>query len=476
VNYEKILLIEPPMNILKSIEGKRVGLPIGIAYLGSYLREKGYDVFLLDAIVEGFEHETLLNRENNIVRFGLSFESISEKIKELKPDVVGVSSKFTPQWDNVKEILELTKGISQDIITVVGGAHPMAEPVKSLSCSCLDYVILGEGEDSLFNLMEYLNERYKIEDIDGIAYRRNGDVVVQQKQHFILDLDSLPYPARDLLHIEKYYKFPAHGDKITERYASLLSSRGCIANCIFCSVRNLWGKDFRMRSASNVLDEITLLTEKYEIKEIHFEDDNLTANKKRAYEIFNGIIERNLNIYWCLANGIALYTLNEDLLEVMKKSGCYSLGLAIESGSQEVLNKIIKKPLNLKKVKPLIKKIKELQIRTSAFFIIGFPGETKEQIYQTLNFASEIEVNYVVFYIATPFPGTQLYEIALRENVLISDNFDFSDLRWSKGNIITKEFTPEELEKIRVEYWQKINKIIHMKGGPIKENLPHDYD
>jgi magnesium-protoporphyrin IX monomethyl ester (oxidative) cyclase len=313
--------------------------------------------------------------------------------------------------------------------------------------------------------MEYLNERYKIEDIDGIAYRRNGDVVVQQKQHFILDLDSLPYPARDLLHIEKYYKFPAHGDKITERYASLLSSRGCIANCIFCSVRNLWGKDFRMRSASNVLDEITLLTEKYEIKEIHFEDDNLTANKKRAYEIFNGIIERNLNIYWCLANGIALYTLNEDLLEVMKKSGCYSLGLAIESGSQEVLNKIIKKPLNLKKVKPLIKKIKELQIRTSAFFIIGFPGETKEQIYQTLNFASEIEVDYVVFYIATPFPGTQLYEIALRENVLISDNFDFSDLRWSKGNIITKEFTPEELEKIRVEYWQKINKIYSYERG-----------
>jgi len=231
-------------------------------------------------------------------------------------------------------------------------------------------------------------------------------------------------------------------------WAPVITSRGCPAKCIFCSSANFWGNRYRARSAENALDEIELLVKEYRIREIQFCDDNLIFDKERAKEIFQGIIDRRLNIFWNTPNGIALWRLDEELLELMKASGCYELTLAIESGDQEVLSKIIKKPLNLGRVESLTRSIQRLKIRTHSFFIVGFPGETKEQIHRTFSFAKKLRLTSAWFFIANPLPGSQLYEICKQKDYL-KDDFNFETKNYTQSNYETPEFTSRELENIR---------------------------
>ncbi len=164
-----------------------------------------------------------------------------------------------------------------------------------------------------------------------------------------------------------------------------------------------------MRSPKNVLDEIEFLIQEYGIREIHFEDDNITSNKKRAMAIFEGMIERQFNIIWHVPSGMAANTLDEELLAKMKESGCYSLTLAIESGNQHVVSRLMKKPVNLKKIPSLVKQIRNLNMDVRGFFILGYPDETKENIRETINFAREIELDWSYFSIFSPLPGTKSY-------------------------------------------------------------------
>ncbi|MDP2212196.1 MAG: radical SAM protein [Candidatus Aquicultor sp.] len=192
---------------------------------------------------------------------------------------------------------------------------------------------------------------------------------------------------------------------------SIITSRGCPAKCIFCSIHSVWGRKFRARSPESVLEEIRHLRDDYGIQELQFEDDNLTFDATRAKSIFQGMIDLKFDILWTTPNGVAAYALDDETLELMKKSGCYRICLAIESGNKEVLNKIIRKPLRLPIVKPLIAKVKDLGIAVDAFFVVGFPGETREQMADTFKFANGIGAENVNFFIATPYPGTKLYDV-----------------------------------------------------------------
>lgn len=442
----RVLLIRPPATIIKSIEPKSLAVPLGLAYLGAVL-EDNYDVKILDAMAEGFEEELFLN--DGMLRYGLSSDKMRDKIREFSPDVVGISCLFSVQFVNALDVCRIIKKIDENIITILGGSHPSALPQEVLKEKEIDLVVMGEGEKTLEELLGAINEGADFAKIDGIAYRVGEDIFVNAKTKYIKDLDSLPFPARHLLPMDKYFEVnrPHGSTALRKPNTVVISSRGCPGRCVFCSIHTVWGKAFRARSAENVLMEIEHLIKRYGIKEVQFGDDNLILDKERAKKIFRGIISRKMNISWNAVGGVALWKLDEELIQLMKESGCYRLSLPIESGDQYVLDNIIRKPVDLNKVRPMIDIANKYHIKTDALFVIGLPGETKKQLQNTFKYVRNLPVDNINFFFATPFPGTELLKIC-QDKKRLRPNFDYRHLRAGEVNIVSPEFTRQELERM----------------------------
>lgn len=453
---------------------KRIAPPLGLACLAAVL-EREFEVEILDTVIEGFDNETAVNEEQMDV--GLSWEEIAKRIAEFKPDLVGISCAGTDQAPNAHRVCSLIKEINPNIYTVMGGIYPTTQPMKAMEDKNLDSVILGEGEESFSQLIQVImeggNDPFK--EIDGLTYRANGRVALNPKTHFISDIDSLPMPARHKLRMDLYLnaKLSYRFGPLRHPHTSIFTSRGCPGRCIFCDAHLVMGRKYRPRSAEKTLDEIESLIEDYGIKELAFLDDNLTWDKKRAIKIFDGMIERKFDLIWMTPNGVAIYALDEELLEKMRKSGCYQIYLAIESGVQRVLRDIIHKPLKLDGTNLIAKKCKELGMETIGMFVIGFPGETIEEIERTAEYAQELDLDYVSFSIATPYPGTEMFNICKKKRYFISD-FSEEDsfiYGFGKGLIKTPEFTPEEVLRVRKKAWQRINFENPQKKEKVEEFL-----
>ena len=325
--------------------------PLGLVHIAAMCREYGYEVEILDTIVEG--HEFMEPMDDKFFRFGLPAEMVSKKIKEYEPDAVGISCIFSSQIGTTLEICSSVKLTDNSIVTIIGGAHPtfLAESLLKENKD-LDYIVLGEGELSLINLLQCINDKGDPEKLDGIAYK-NGEKVYSRKQKTpITDLDSLPMPAYDLLPMEKYFLIDSTHDVTKERSKrsiNIMTSRGCPGKCVFCSSSKYWGHKFRAKSAKRVLAEIQYAIEKYQVGHIEFSDDTFTLDKNRLKEILTGIIEKKLNITWSCPNGVSIYTLNKEIIQLMKKSGCTTVVLAVENGNQELLDGYINKNVDLQK-------------------------------------------------------------------------------------------------------------------------------
>ncbi|MBN1868987.1 MAG: radical SAM protein [Candidatus Omnitrophica bacterium] len=458
MKIKRVLLINPPASYFKTLNKREkmfrsCSPPLGLCYLATFIADK-YDVKVLDALVEGFTHEE--KDIEGMVRVGLSAERIKDEIEKYGPDIVGVAGMFTDQYRNSNLVCRWVKEVNQEIYTVVGGTHPSCNPEMSLKEEFIDFVILGEGEVSFSNLLECLNGKGEIGAIDGIGYKTNNQIFINEKKSFIQNLDSIPIPNRDYLPMEKYFNLKrAHGFSRYREHTNLITSRGCPANCVFCAIHSIWGKRYRFRSAENVIAEIEYLVKKYGIKEIQFEDDNLTVNRERAVKLFQGMIERNLGVCWSTPNGVAVWALDEELLELMRQSGCWYVCLAIESGSQRVLNEVIRKPLKLEKVRPIVNKCKDLGFKVDGMFIIGGPGETKEEMQQTLDFAISLKLDNVQFSIMTPFPGTPLWDICLKKGYFKQDMKLEELFIFNRANISTEDFTTEEIVKFQKYAYRK---------------------
>ena len=447
----KVLLIQPPFTILKT-EIKKCHPPLGIAYLAAVLKEK-HDITILDALAEGYYKNEFLNKE--FIRYGLPFRDIKRIIERLKPDVVGVSCLFSAQSKNVHKICRIVKEINRKIITVLGGAHPSAVPGEVFRDYNVDFVIIGEGESTLPQLLECIEYKKDIQeqDMDGVAYRHNGCIKVSQKKKYQENLDSFPFPYWDILPLERYFEINnPHGSPVKNTpFLPMVTSRGCPFECIFCSIHNLWGRSYRKRSTSNVLMELEYIGKKFGIKEVLFEDDSLTFDKGRAKEIFRGMIDKKININWTVPNGIAVQTLDDEMLELMKASGCYGISVGIESGDEDVLKAVIKKPITLRLVGPVIRKAKELGLETTVFFVIGFPGETRAQLKNTFRFAESLYADNTNFFFATPLPGTRLLNLC-KEKGLIGDDIDYARLKSNYPVFSTEYFSIKKLNYlIRLE-------------------------
>jgi magnesium-protoporphyrin IX monomethyl ester (oxidative) cyclase len=440
----KVLLIYPPSS-LASYERPIVVPPLGLAYIGAVLEKAGHKVEILDTIALNWRTPIKIG---NRVHLGQKWGDISDEIKRSKPDAVGISCPFSCQSDNAHKVAELVKEYDADVPVIMGGAHPSTLPKRVLQDQNVDYVVIGEGELTMLNLLKTLSTG-AFNEIDGFAYREEGKTVINPKKRFINDIDSLPFPARHLLPMNEYFNAEApHGPELMRKpYTSMITSRGCPFNCVFCSIHNIWGHKWRARSADNVVLEIEHLIDVYQIREIHFEDDNLTLDKRRMEKICDLILDRGLDVRWFTPNGVAIWTLDKNLLEKMKKSGCYKLCFGIESGCPQTLQ-FIKKPINLTRARQVIHWANDVGIWTHGFFVIGFPYETKEAIYETLRFAVESDLDFASFFIATPLPGTRLLEIVKKEG-LIENALNWADLDVFNATLNTKFFTVEEINSLQ---------------------------
>ena len=444
-DIKRVMLIQPPAFANKWRTDINPNLPLGIAYIGAVLEKAGYKVKLLDAFVEGWDKEHPV--ENDMIRVGLSFGEIESRIRDFAPDIVGISNLFTAQRKNAARVAQVVKKVNSSITVIMGGAHPTAVPEMAAQDENVDFVVLGEGENTILELIGCIEGKINRHDLDGVAFRENGKVVVMPKTKFIEDLDSIPFPARHLLPMDEYSKAGvAHGGFLKRTpYASIVTSRGCPCKCSFCTAYKVFSRKYRYRSVENVMAEIDMLVNKYGMKELLFEDDNLTLNANRAEAIFNALIERKYDLIWDTPNGVAAFTLTRGILKKMKQSGCSQLNLALESGNQWVIDNLIKKPLKLDKVVPLIDYARSIGMNVSSFFVVGMPGETLEQVRDTFRFARRMKFYSPHWSVLTPYPGSEVYEICKEKGYLAKD-FSFDNLMITRYNVQTPDWTSKELD------------------------------
>lgn len=404
---KKVMLMRPAHSISRD-SVRRLLTPHSLLYMGAVLKDRGYEVEILDSVCEGY-YDTKL--EDSFVHYGLSDGVVAERISSFAPDIVGITSMFSSQKGYALRYADITKSVDEDVPVVVGGLHFSTFPREALKNHSVDYVVMGEGEYRFPGLIESLNKGQTDIDLDGIAYKRAGDTVVRPITARIADLDSLPFPARDLIDMERYISIgvPLGPFARRERVEHVLTSRGCPFHCIFCSAAEYFGREFRERSVDNIMAEVGELVSSYGIQEIQFSDDNLTLNRKRSKDLFRRL--RGYGLSLCTPNGVMVQTLDEEMIELMAKAGLYQITFAIESGSERVLREIINKPIpDRREVKRLAAVCDGLGMQIHATFIVGFPGETREELNETLNYPYDMGFDSVSFFIASPIPGSKLHE------------------------------------------------------------------
>ncbi|MFW9879876.1 MAG: B12-binding domain-containing radical SAM protein [Candidatus Thorarchaeota archaeon] len=448
----KILLLNPPQVYNKG-ENPFVVFPLGLGYIAALLKEKNFDVKVLDCIGEGFNIKTQIH---NGYLLGLKFADIRKRIMQIKPDIILISCLFSIQYQLVLRLASMIKSLNKDIKIVVGGFHVSALPEKALKNEEIDFVLMGEGELPTIKLAEAISKNKSFCKIRGIGYKKNNRIYINKKLDLVADLDKLPFPALDMFPIENYlnsnYKHTLLPSK--RRTIEIITSRGCPIGCSFCASHVVSGKKWRARSVKNIIDEIIYLKKNYDIEEIHFLDDNLLLNKKRFEQLCKELTK--LGLRWTMPNGIRISQLDKKLLALMRKSGCYALFLPIESANEKVLKNHLNKKISLAHAKSIVKNARKQRFYLIGFFLLGFFEETKKDINNTIKFASTLNLDEAHFSIITPLPGSEYYKKHFNK---IDDFINFSA---KKANLETKYLKKQEIEKLRDKAYLyfEFNKLI----------------
>jgi radical SAM superfamily enzyme YgiQ (UPF0313 family) len=429
----KILLIQPPVQDFYQTACRTY--PIGLCYLAAVLVENGFEVSILDAHNPALRKTIPLpsrfqyirryyapdNRSpyrlfNHYYHFGLELPDIEERIRRTKPDLVGISSLFTPYSDQALEIARVVKRINTRIITVMGGTHAWSMPEHLLDSGTVDYLIRGEGEWSLLRLCRELAreipDREAIAEIEGIGFKRSRSVFLHPEYAVADDLDSLPFPARDLVDPRDY----TMGGR---NYTVLLTSRGCPHNCGFCALPGTPCSRFRHRSPDRVLEEIGHCYKRYGIRHFDIEDDNFTVNQKHADKILDGIREMGLEeIRLSAMNGISASSLTPDLAAKMKDAGFTHMDLALVT-SNKAQREELTRPGNVDQFCDALSYVNARNFRTTVHLILGLPEDSVENMMESLLFLMEKPclIGANIYY---PVPGSSLFK-QYREHICFPD-------------------------------------------------------
>lgn len=398
----KILFINPPAkDIIASIMPKELeeGLdfmpPLGIMYVAAFVEKNtDYQVEILDAQVEQ-----------------LDYSQLKKEIKTRNPDIIGMTVLTFTLLDVLKTA-RLAKEISPKIKIVLGGPHANIYPGETISLPNIDFLVLGEGERVIKELLDNINQPDKLVKIKGLVFKNEDQIINTGQPDFIDDLDALPFPARHLTPYKKYFSIISSNVPVT----TMFTSRGCPYQCLFCDRPQL-GKNFRARSADNVVDEIQLC-EKMGIKEIFVYDDTFAVDRQRVIDICDGIKKREIDIVWDIRTRVN--TVDKELLQKLKEAGCQRIHYGIEAGTQKIL-KILNKGITIEQVKTAFELTKKAGIQAAGYFMLGSPDETREDIKETINLLKKINPDYIHVSITTPYPATGLYQVAKDRQVIIGD-------------------------------------------------------
>lgn len=398
----KVLLINPPReneivgNNPSIIEEERgYNPPLGILYIAAYVEEQStHEVAVIDAQVEE-----------------LSYEGLEKRISDFSPDVVGISVMTLCLFD-VMKVIDTVKLVAPAAKVVLGGPHVHLYPDETIELKGVDFLILGEGEVSFVKLLDALEDKVSFSEVKGLVYREDSKVVKTGMSELVADLDVFPHPARHLVPFEKYTSILSELNPIT----TMFTSRGCPYKCTFCDRPHL-GKRFRARSAASVVDEFKKCKE-MGIKFILVYDDTFTVNKKRVMEICELLIKENVALNFDIRARVD--TMNTEMLRALKEAGCTGIHYGVESGTDRILT-ILDKAINLELVSSVFKETMDMGIKTLGYFMIGCPTETREEMDETIEYACRLKADYVHMTVLTPFPGTKIYDMALKEGVIKSD-------------------------------------------------------
>jgi magnesium-protoporphyrin IX monomethyl ester (oxidative) cyclase len=429
----KILLVNPP--IPETWYNDEYYLPSSLLYLSAVLQENGNEVKILDMKV------LKADASDNRQKF---YENVLiDTISNFQPEIIGFGCLFSGNFPDALRFSILCKQNFESIPIIAGGIHFTIYAHQILAnCPSIDWIALGEAEHSITQLVNTIkNNRYELDKVDGFAYRMNGKIIVNPKKSYIDNIDDIPFPAYELLNLEDYYLDTSrwHNPKQLPINTSIpiITSRSCPNRCSFCSMYMVMGPRWRARSPQNVVDEIEYIYDTYNHKHFSFMDDNLTLKKSRVLEICNLINKRNLNIQFETPNGLSLNTLDKEVLDALVSAGLIRTYLAIESGSDYIRNKVMRKNLSREKIFEIIHLTKEYkQLFVNAFFIIGMPEETKETLAETYKMIQQMDVDKIQLQHIVPFPGTDVYDQALRDNLLVdidAENLYKSDDRYFKN-------------------------------------------
>ena len=380
----KVALVNPPPPLGAFVHYQSP--LIGIAYIAAVLEKSGCEVTVVDC-----------------PPLKITYEDLKRKIAFLKPDIVGITS-VTVTFSSAVQTARVIKEYHPQALIVVGGPHVTVLDEQTLKENPeIDVVVRGEGEQTMLELadMVFSHNLKNLQQVDGITFRKNGNIVRTRDRDFIQNLDGLPHPA--------YGHFPLNRYKLFGKLIlPIITSRGCAFNCTFCLAPRMAGKGFRPRSSKNVVDELEWLRDKHKPDAFTFHDETFTFDKKRVLEICEEIKNRNINVPWdCSTRADQIST---NVLAKMRNANCQLVSFGVESGSQKILN-AMKKGTTVEQNERAIKMAKEVGLSVTISVIIGYPGETKDTLQQTLDFIRRTEPDDVHMSLATPYPGIELYNL-----------------------------------------------------------------
>lgn len=398
----KVLFVIPSQASVYGVKMRPAYPHYGVLYVCAMLEKHHHDVEFIDMDIEGIGKADLLDH-----------------IAQSNPRIVGLSC-VTPMAQDGFDIASAIKNRFSGIYIIMGGVHATIDPENSIAKSGIDAVCIGEGEHTMSELVNTLENNGDLETVKGIYFKKNGHVYRNPPREVEMDLDCLPSPAFHLLKDPKKYAPP---DAHALPAFPLITSRGCPGRCTYCCTKQILGRRFRMRSAKNIIEELDLLVDRFGAKEVHFLDDNLATNKPWLLDLCRALKKRDYPLTFETSNGIRADSVDEEIFKALREIGINSVGFGVESGNEDIL-KEIKKGITKEQVRKAMKLAKDLGFATWGFFMIGFYGDTAKTVQETIDFSIELDPDFAKYFILKPYPGSEVFEQLHKEGLI--DSFDYS--------------------------------------------------
>jgi radical SAM superfamily enzyme YgiQ (UPF0313 family) len=416
---------------LKLIEGIQIQTPappLGLSYIGAFLKKNGYSYTAIDACGEALDQILPYEKNDKIMVQGLTILQILDKIPA-DSRLIGFSCSYSHCWPLVEEIAAAARKNFSDAVFVAGGEHPSAMPEHVLKNGIIDVVIRGEGEETFLDLIKKIENKQSWHEIDGIAFlNEEKKLISNNARQRIKDINSFPYPDWDMWCIEKYIEQQQVSGINLGRSMPILGSRGCPYACTFCSNEQMWTRRYIMREGKAIVDEMEYMSKKYNVSGFSFFDSTFIVNRSKTLDFCNELIERNLNISYQLPAGTRCEVFDDELVFALEKSGLKNFSFAPESGS-EMIRKVVNKQIKIDTFLKAVKAVKKTKMTVGCFIVLGFPEDNKKTMNETLSFIRKlalIGLDDITVSKFTPYPGSIYFDTLIKEEALSEELAELS--------------------------------------------------